>query len=180
MNINIKTAIVNDSTACIPDSIQAKLPIHVVAYYIHRGVEVLRDLVTVERKDFLDWLPTATELPKTASPGPGDYLELYKDLANNVDDQTVKIDYLLIDQSDMVVVRYPEEKLPGYENRSDGLYIPLSVGVICEMVHGHYSGKRIYALWLPEKEPSPFFSYYCKKYFRQEKELTQYLNEYVW
>jgi DegV family protein with EDD domain len=81
MDLNIKTAIVTDSTACIPDYIQAKLPIHVVAYYIHRGVEVLRDLVTVERKDFLNWLPTASELPKTASPGPGDYLELYKDLA---------------------------------------------------------------------------------------------------
>jgi adenylate kinase len=106
--------------------------------------------------------------------------DLYEDLAKNVDDQTVKIDYLLIDQSDMVIVRYPEEKLSGYKNRSDGMYIPLSVGVICEMVHGHYGGKRVYALWLPEKDPSPFFEFYCKKYFRKEKELLEYLAAYVW
>jgi DegV family protein with EDD domain len=56
------------------------LNIHVVAYYIHRGKEVLRDLVTVQRDDFLRWLPTATSLPTTASPGPGDYLDMYKSL----------------------------------------------------------------------------------------------------
>jgi len=106
--------------------------------------------------------------------------EMYEGLAENVDDQTVKIDYLLIDQSDMVIVRYPQEKIPGYESRSDGMYIPLSVGVICEMVHGHYSGKRVYAIWLPEKDPSPFFEYYCKKYFRKEEELLEYLAESEW
>ena len=81
MEIKTKTAIVTDSTACIPDFISEKLPIHEVAYYIHRGVEVLRDLVTVDRQDFLKWLPTATELPKTASPGPGDYIQVYETLA---------------------------------------------------------------------------------------------------
>lgn len=106
--------------------------------------------------------------------------EMYQGLAENVDDQTVKIDYLLIDQSDMVVVRYPQETIPGYESRSDGMYIPLSVGVVCEMVHGHYSGKRVYAIWLPEKEPSPFFEYYCKRYFRKEEELLEYFKEYNW
>jgi len=82
MDSKTTTAIVTDSTACIPDAIRKKLAIHEVAYYIHRGVEVLRDLVTVERKDFLNWLPTATELPKTASPGPGDYLQVYEKLAH--------------------------------------------------------------------------------------------------
>jgi len=106
--------------------------------------------------------------------------EVYEGLAKNVDDQTVKIDYLLIDQSDMVVVRYLQETIPGYESRSDGMYIPLSVGVICEMVHGHYSGKRVYAIWLPEKEPSPFFEFYCKKCFREEEELLEYFAKYNW
>lgn len=106
--------------------------------------------------------------------------EVYGSLAEKVDDQTVKIDYLIIDQSDMVVVRYPQEKIPSYENRSDGMYIPLSVGVICEMVHGHYGGKRVYAVWLPEKDPSPFFEFYCKKCFRKEEGLLKYLAEYEW
>jgi len=74
------TAIVTDSTASIPEAMIKDLDIHVVAYYIHRGKEVLRDLVTIQRDDFLRWLPTATSLPTTASPGPGDYLDMYKSL----------------------------------------------------------------------------------------------------
>lgn len=73
-------AIVTDSTASIPETMLQELNIHVVAYYIHCGAEVLRDLVTIQRDEFLRWLPTATTLPTTASPGPGDYLELYKAL----------------------------------------------------------------------------------------------------
>ena len=73
-------AVVTDSTASIPETLLKELNIHVVAYYIHRGAEVLRDLVTIQRDEFLRWLPTATTLPTTASPGPGDYLEMYRSL----------------------------------------------------------------------------------------------------
>jgi len=58
----------------------ADLNIHTVAYYIHRGQEVLRDLVTIQRQEFLNWLATARLLPTTASPGPGDYLAAYRQL----------------------------------------------------------------------------------------------------
>ena len=76
-----KVAIVTDSVASIPETLIESLNIHWVPYYIHRGKEVLRDLVTVRREAFYKWLPTATELPKTASPGPGDYLATYEHLA---------------------------------------------------------------------------------------------------
>jgi hypothetical protein len=46
----------------------AELNIHTVAYYIHRGQEVLRDLVSVQRQEFLNWLATAKVLPTTACP----------------------------------------------------------------------------------------------------------------
>jgi DegV family protein with EDD domain len=42
----------------------------------------LRDLVTIQREEFLRWLITARFLPTTASPGPGDYFETYKQLAS--------------------------------------------------------------------------------------------------
>jgi DegV family protein with EDD domain len=58
------------------------LKIRWVPYYIHRGKEVLRDLITAQRSSFYQWLATAQELPKTASPGPGDYVELYEAVAN--------------------------------------------------------------------------------------------------
>ena len=76
-----KVAIVTDSTASIPESLIETLKIHWVPYYIHRGRQVLRDLVTVQREAFYRWLPSAEELPQTASPGPGDYIELYERLA---------------------------------------------------------------------------------------------------
>jgi DegV family protein with EDD domain len=74
-------AVVTDSCASIPDPLIKELGIHWVPYYIHRQDEVLKDLVTIQSDDFYRWLPTATELPKTASPGPGDYLQLYQHLA---------------------------------------------------------------------------------------------------
>jgi DegV family protein with EDD domain len=76
-------AIVTDSAASIPEVIIERLNIHWVPYYIHRGEEVLRDLVTIRRDAFYKWLPTARELPKTASPGPGDYVRMYEGLMQN-------------------------------------------------------------------------------------------------
>jgi DegV family protein with EDD domain len=74
-------AVLTDSTASIPESLLEGLHIRTVAYYIHRGQEVLRDLVTIQREEFLRWLITARFLPTTASPGPGDYFEAYRTLA---------------------------------------------------------------------------------------------------
>ena len=74
-------AVVTDSCASLPEEILKTLNIHWVAYYIHRGKQVLRDLVTIQRDEFLEWLDTAEELPTTASPGPGDYLEMYEKLS---------------------------------------------------------------------------------------------------
>ncbi len=76
-----QVAIVTDSAASIPEALIQSLHIHWVPYYIHRGEEVLRDLVSIQRDAFYKWLPTAKELPKTASPGPGDYITMYEALA---------------------------------------------------------------------------------------------------
>ncbi|MBI5935050.1 MAG: DegV family protein [Chloroflexi bacterium] len=75
-----QVSIVTDSAASIPEPMLKELNIQTVAYYIHRGGEALRDLVTIQRDEFLRWLMTATILPTTASPGPGDYLETYRTL----------------------------------------------------------------------------------------------------
>jgi DegV family protein with EDD domain len=73
--------VLTDSTASIPEHLLECLRIRTVAYYVHRGQEVLRDLVTIQREEFVRWLITARFLPTTASPGPGDYFEAYKHLA---------------------------------------------------------------------------------------------------
>ncbi len=73
--------VLTDSCASIPEALVKELRIEMVPYYIHRGAETLRDLVNVQQEEFFRWLPTAKELPKTANPGPGDYLEAFKGLA---------------------------------------------------------------------------------------------------
>lgn len=84
-------AVLTDSCASIPDDLLERLHIRTVAYYIHRGQEILRDLVTIQREEFLRWLMTARFLPTTASPGPGDYFEAYKSLAEEGRDEIISI-----------------------------------------------------------------------------------------
>ncbi len=75
-----RIAIVTDSTSCIPESILEELKINWLPYYIHRGEEELRDMVTIKPKEFYNWLQTAETLPQSACPGPGEYLSLYENL----------------------------------------------------------------------------------------------------
>jgi len=84
-----RLAIVTDSTTCIPERMLEQLKIHTVPYYIHRGSEVLRDLVSIDRETFYKWLPGASQLPTTASPGPGDYITVYEELAEKEDVQEI-------------------------------------------------------------------------------------------
>lgn len=84
-------AVLTDSCASIPEDLLERLHIRTVAYYIHRGHEILRDLVTIQREEFLRWLMTARSLPTTASPGPGDYFEAYKSLVEEGRDEIISI-----------------------------------------------------------------------------------------
>jgi DegV family protein with EDD domain len=84
-------AVLTDSTASIPEEILQCLHIRTVAYYIHRGQEVLRDLVTIQRDEFLRWMMTARFIPTTASPGPGDYFEAYKQLVDEGNQEIISI-----------------------------------------------------------------------------------------
>jgi DegV family protein with EDD domain len=84
-------AVLTDSTASIPEDILQLLHIRTVAYYIHRGQEVLRDLVTIQRDEFLRWMMTARFVPTTASPGPGDYFDAYKELVNDGNQEIISI-----------------------------------------------------------------------------------------
>ncbi len=89
--MNKRVAVLTDSTASIPEGMLKELSIRTVAYYIHRGQEVLRDLVTIQRDEFLQWLATARFLPTTASPGPGDYMRAYEELVEAGHEEIVSI-----------------------------------------------------------------------------------------
>lgn len=83
---------------------------------------------------------------------------------HHVTDQIVFRDYKLIAQSDIVVVFYD---------------IPVpSPGVVSEMNYALHIGKRVYGVWLPDSEPSPFFTRYCSRVFRGSDELFEYFDRY--
>ena len=73
--------ILTDTTASIPGELAKKLKIEIVPYYVHRGLETLRDMVDVKPKEFSKWLTEASRLPTTSNPGPGDYLRGLRNLA---------------------------------------------------------------------------------------------------
>ena len=73
--------ILTDTSASIPQELIQKLNIEIVPYYINRGLETLRDMVDVKPAEFAAWLKTATRLPTTSNPAPGDYLTGLRHLA---------------------------------------------------------------------------------------------------
>ena len=76
--------ILTDTTASIPKVLAEQLGIEIVPYYVHRGLETLRDMVDVKPKEFAEWLTEATTLPTTSNPSPGDYLVGLRHLAARV------------------------------------------------------------------------------------------------
>jgi DegV family protein with EDD domain len=76
--------ILTDTTASIPEKLIEKLDIEVVPYYVHRGLETLRDMVDVKPGEFAEWLKEATRLPTTSNPAPGDYMVGLRHLAERV------------------------------------------------------------------------------------------------
>jgi len=76
--------VLTDTTASIPDELARELGIEIVPYYVHRGLETLRDMVDVKPGEFAEWLAKATKLPTTSNPAPGDYLTGLRRLAERV------------------------------------------------------------------------------------------------
>ncbi len=73
--------IITDTTASIPQKLIERLKIEVVPYYVHRGLETLRDMVDVKPAEFASWLAEAKRLPTTSNPAPGDYFSGLRSLA---------------------------------------------------------------------------------------------------
>lgn len=74
--------IVTDSTSDIPNEILKSYPITVVPLYINLNNRSFLDGKELSRNDFYEALPTAHPHPTTAAPSPGQFIEVYEDLAN--------------------------------------------------------------------------------------------------
>lgn len=72
-----QVAVVTDSTASLPERMCERYQILMVPYCVHLGGRVARDMVDIKQEEFnvyLAGLPDGSELPRTATPGPGDYV----------------------------------------------------------------------------------------------------------
>jgi DegV family protein with EDD domain len=74
------TAIVLDSTADFPEAHERYPNWRVVPLYVRFGDESKRDYVEIGPDEFYERLRTATELPTTSQPTPGDFLATYEEL----------------------------------------------------------------------------------------------------
>lgn len=111
-----------------------------------------------------------TELTYTKDGGTGkeyDLSDLNADFgltsadSSEIEDQTVIRDYMLVDQSDMVVVYYPTDKT--------------SPGVLCEIIYGSTNNKEVYAIF--KERVSPFLKFHCTKVFNDSDDFFNYLKE---
>lgn len=75
-----RVAIVTDSTASLPEELYEQHAITKVPYYIHIGERTYRDTIDIQTKDLASYLGSITEekqVPRTANPGPGDYVKAF-------------------------------------------------------------------------------------------------------
>jgi len=87
----------------------------------------------------------------------------YKEIESAIKDirhQIVDRDYKLIEQSDYIIVYHPRKEI--------------SVGVVCEMVHGKMGGQMVYLMY--PFEPSPFFEYHSTQIFKSREEMLTFFD----
>jgi DegV family protein with EDD domain len=77
--------VVTDSSSDIPPEIARELDITIVPLYIRFANKVYRDGVDISPDQFYDRLTNSRILPQTSTPSPGDFSEVYNQLATQAD-----------------------------------------------------------------------------------------------
>jgi fatty acid kinase fatty acid binding subunit len=78
-------AVVTDSTADLPDEWRDRYDIEVVPLKVLFGNETFRDRIDMTDEEFFRRLSTATKLPTTSAPSPGEFADVYRRLAADHD-----------------------------------------------------------------------------------------------
>ena len=80
-----KIAIITDSTADVPLSIQQELNIQVIPLNVIFGDKIYKDGVDITSKAFFEMLATSAVHPSTSQPSPGEFVELYEKVLKDYD-----------------------------------------------------------------------------------------------
>jgi DegV family protein with EDD domain len=77
--------IVTDSSSDIPPEVAHELGITVIPLYISFGDETYRDGTDINTDRFYERLANSRTMPKTSTPSPGDFADIYNKLADETD-----------------------------------------------------------------------------------------------
>ena len=76
-----RIAILTDSVSCLPDEVCQKYSIHTIPLHVNFGTESYLDGVEISLDEFYRRLREARPLPTTSAPSVGEYLALYRRIA---------------------------------------------------------------------------------------------------
>lgn len=90
------------------------------------------------------------------------------DIIPDIDGQIYARDFMLIDQSDMIISMIPELTggIPG-----------ISSGVERELQHAHEATKDVFVIWRPQATPSPFITETATRVFRSLDEAITFFHD---
>jgi DegV family protein with EDD domain len=83
--VSRRFAVVTDSTADVPDEWRDRYQIEVVPLKVLFGGETFRDRIDMTDDEFFRRLASATKLPTTSAPSPGEFAEVFTRLAKDHD-----------------------------------------------------------------------------------------------
>lgn len=81
----MKTAVVTDSTAYIPQTLREKLNIHMIPLSVVFGAESYREEIDITADDFFEEVKKVDKLPTTSQPAVGLFVETFEKLAKDYD-----------------------------------------------------------------------------------------------
>ncbi|MFC2019098.1 DegV family protein [Chloroflexota bacterium] len=80
-----KVGIVTDSTNCLPPELIQEYEIRVAHYHVIIDGKDYRDLIDITPAEFYSLFPKLKTLPTTSTPSPGEYVEIFTELAKSTD-----------------------------------------------------------------------------------------------
>jgi DegV family protein with EDD domain len=84
-----KTAVVTDSSTYIPKDILERLGIPMIPLNVVWGDEVLKDGVDIDPPAFYERLQSATTIPTTSQPSAGEFVDFFRQVAEEHDTDTI-------------------------------------------------------------------------------------------
>ena len=76
-----RVAVVTDSSACVPKEVIEQYGIHILPLILIFEHRSYRDGVDITSQEFYELLKKAKKIPTTSSPSPGEYFEVFREVA---------------------------------------------------------------------------------------------------